>query len=134
MWSPSRTSMLFRTFGVALLLNLVLLSSLGMMLSGCSDLYFDRRETVALGAADHRDSNRVAQMIDPWPRDVGRRQIAFDGTKMQSAAERYRTGRVIPPVNVTTSSAAYQAAEQAAATTMNSVTPPAFSTPAAATK
>jgi hypothetical protein len=89
---------------------------------------------VALGAEDHRDANRVAQMIDPWPRDVGRRQIAFDGTKMQTAAERYRTGRVIPPVNVTTSSAAYQAAEQAAATTMNQVTPPPFSAPAAPTK
>jgi hypothetical protein len=134
MWSRSRISMLLRTFGVATLLNLILLSSLGMMLSGCSDIYFDRRETVSLGAEDHRDSNRVAQMIDPWPRDVGRRQIAFDGTKMQTAAERYRIGRVIPPVNVTTSSAAYQAAEQAAATTMNSVTPPPFSAPAAPTK
>jgi hypothetical protein len=134
MWSRSRTSLLLRTFGVATLLNLMLLSSLAMMLSGCSDIYFDRRETVALGAADHRDSNRVAQMVDPWPRDVGRRQIAFDGTKMQVAAERYRTGRVIPPVNVTTSSAAYQAAEQAAASALNAVTPPPFSAPAAPTK
>jgi hypothetical protein len=134
MWSPSRISMLLRTLGVAALLNLVLLSSLAMMLSGCSDIYFDRRETVSLGAEDHLDTNRVAQMIDPWPRDVGRRQIAFDGTKMQTAAERYRTGRVIPPVNVTTSSTAYQAAAQAAATTMNSVTPPAFSAPAVPVK
>ena len=134
MWSPSRISTLLRTFGVAMLLNLVLLSTLGMMLSGCSDIYFDRRETVALGADDHVATNRVAQMIDPWPRDVGRRQIAFDGTKMQNAVERYRTGRVIPPVNVTTSSTAYQAAEQAAATTMNQVTPPPFSAPAVPVK
>jgi hypothetical protein len=126
--------MLLRTFGVATLLNLILLSSLGMMLSGCSDIYFDRRETVALGADDHIATDRVAQMIDPWPRDVGRRQIAFDGTKMQNAVERYRTGRTIPPVNVTTSSTAYQAAEQAAASTMNQVTPPPFSAPAAPTK
>ncbi|HEY6255856.1 MAG TPA: hypothetical protein VIY51_08695 [Xanthobacteraceae bacterium] len=90
------------------------------LLAGCSDIYFDRRDTVALGAEDHLDTNRVAQMIDPWPRDVTRRQIAFDGQKMQSAVERYRTNRVIPPVNVTTSSAAYQQAEQAAATTLNS--------------
>jgi hypothetical protein len=117
-----------------LLLNLVLISSLGMMLSGCSDIYFDRRETVALGAEDHIATNRVAQMVDPWPRDVGRREIAFDGQKMQSAAERYRTGRALPPVNVTTSSTAYQAAEQAAAATMNSVTPPPFSTPAVPVK
>src|SRR5258707_12705708 len=84
MWSPSRISMLLRTLSVALLLNLVLISTLGLMLAGCSDIYFDRRETVALGADDHRDSNRVAQMIDPWPRDVGRRQIAFDGTRCKS--------------------------------------------------
>src|SRR3982074_3128933 len=84
MWSQSRISTLLRTFGVALLLNLVLISSLGMMLSGCSDIYYDRRETVALGADDHIATNRVAQMIDPWPRDVGRRQIAFDGQKMQA--------------------------------------------------
>ena len=134
MWSPSRISTLLRTVGVALLLNLVLISTLGMMLSGCSDIYFDRRETVALGADDHIATNRVAQMIDPWPRDVGRRQIAFDGTRMQSAAERYRTGRVIPPVNVTTSSTAYQQAEQAATTTMNQVAPPPFSAPAVPVK
>jgi hypothetical protein len=119
---------------VALLLNLMLLSTLGMMLSGCSDIYFDRRETVALGADDHIATNRVAQMIDPWPRDVGRRQIAFDGTKMQNAVERYRTGRAYPPVNVTTSSTAYQQAEQAATTTMNQVTPPPFSAPAVPVK
>jgi hypothetical protein len=130
MWSRSRTKPVRALLGV----SMAVITLAGTMLAGCSDLYFDRRETIALGAEDHRDSNRVAQMIDPWPRDVGRRQIAFDGQKMQVAAERYRTGRVIPPVNVTTSSAAYQAAEQAAASTLNSVTPPPFSTPAAAVK
>ncbi len=134
MWSRSRISTLLRTFGVALLLNLVLISSLGMMLSGCSDTYFDRRESISLAADNAGATNRAEQMIDPWPRDVGRRQIAFDGTKMQTAVERYRTGRVIQPVNVTTSSAAYQAAEQAAASTMNAVTPPPFSAPAAPVK
>jgi hypothetical protein len=130
MWSRSRTKPVRATLGV----SMAAITLAGTMLAGCSDLYFDRRETIALGAEDHRDSNRVAQMVDPWPRDVGRRQIAFDGQKMQNAVERYRTGRVIPPVNVTTSSAAYQAAEQAAASTMNSVSPPPFSTPAAAVK
>jgi hypothetical protein len=103
------------------------------MLSGCSDIYFDRRETVALGAQDHLDTNRVAQMIDPWPRDVGQRHIAFNGEKMQSAVERYRTNRVTPPVNVTTSSTAYQQAEQAATNTLNS-TNQTLSAPAAPVK
>jgi hypothetical protein len=112
---------------VALALALVVAG----MLSACSDIYYDRRETVALGADDHIASNRVAQMIDPWPRYVEKRAIAFNGEKMQSAVERYRTNRVIPPVNVTTSSAAYQAAEQSAAA---SVAPPTSATPAAPVK
>jgi hypothetical protein len=129
MWSRSRINPVRPALGA----TLALITAAGTMLAGCSDIYFDRRETVALGAADHRDSNRVAQMIDPWPRYVGRREIAFNGQKMQGAVERYRTGRVTPPVNVTTSSAAYQQAEQAAASTLNSVNP-SLSAPAAPVK
>jgi hypothetical protein len=131
MWSQSRISTLLRTFGVALLLNLVLISSLGMMLSGCSDIYFDRRETIALSADNAGATDRVEQMIDPWPRNVEKRDIAFNGEKMQTAVERYRTGKSLPPVNVTTSSAAYQAAQQAAAA---SVAPVGSATPAAPVK
>ena len=64
-------------------------------------------------------TNRVTQMIDPWPVASGRRDIAYSGEKAAIAAERYRTGRVIPPVNVTTSSAAYVAAQQQAQSTVN---------------
>jgi hypothetical protein len=103
------------------------------MLAGCSDIYFERRETVALGADDHIAVNRVAQMIDPWPRDSAKREIAFNGQKMQTAAERYRTGRVIAPVNITTSSTAYQDAQKEAASTMETVNP-TLSAPAAAVK
>jgi hypothetical protein len=67
------------------------------MLSACSDIYYDRRETVALGADDHIASNMVAQMIDPWPRYVGNKNLAFDGNRMQLAADRYRRDCVIPP-------------------------------------
>ena len=140
MWSPSRTRPVRRTAGatrvnatrVSATTALVVLSiaGLGAMLGGCSDIYFDRRDTVALGANDHIDTNRIAQMIDPWPRNVGKREIAFDGQKMQSAVERYRNGRTQPPVNVTTSSTAYQQAEQAAAASVN----PSSSTPAAPVK
>jgi hypothetical protein len=134
MWSQPRIKPLVRALGGALFFNVLLVSTLGVMMAGCSDIYFDRRETVALGADDHLGTNRVAQMIDPWPRDVSRREIAFNGEKMQGAVERYRTGRVVSPVNVTTSSTAYQQAEQAAAATMNTLTPPPFSTPAAPVK
>jgi hypothetical protein len=129
MWSRSRIKSARRTVGV-----LVLAAIAGGMLAGCSDIYFDRRETVSLGANDHIDTNRVAQMIDPWPRDVGTREIAYNGQKMQSAVERYRTGRVVAPVNITTSSTTYQDAQKAAASALDAANPPTLSAPAAPVK
>ena len=86
---------------------------LGAMLAGCSEYYFDRRDTVTLYSGEAMAANRVTQMIDPWPAASGQRNIAYNGEKAATASERYRTGRVIPPVNATTSSAAYAAAQQA---------------------
>ena len=134
MWSQSRTRPVRGTAGArraTFALVSLSIAGLGAMLGGCSDIYFDRRDSVALGADDHIGTNRVAQMIDPWPRNVSQREIAFDGQKMQSAVERYRTGRTQPPVNVTTSSTAYQQAEAAAAASVN---PSGSSTPAAPVK
>jgi hypothetical protein len=86
------------------------------MLSACSDIYYDRRETVALGADDHIASNMVAQMIDPWPRYVGNKNLTFDGMRMQAAADRYRRDCVIPPYPIgTTVLAVQQQAVQASA-------------------
>lgn len=97
----------------AAVLALFGIAAFGLMLTGCSDIYFDRRETVALGAGDAMAANRVTHTIDPWSPASANRNIAYNGEKMQSAHERYRTGRVIPPVNATTSSSYSQA--QAAA-------------------
>jgi hypothetical protein len=66
-------------------------------LAGCSDLYLDRRETIALAADDFSAVNSVTHMIDPWPPASADRNIAFNGDKMQSAAARYRTGKIIQP-------------------------------------
>ena len=107
MWSQSRIEISWR--------NILAAAFLCVVLAGCSDIYYDRRETVALGADDHKATNEIEQIIDPWPRQVGNRHIAFDGTKMQTAVERYRTNRAYPPVNATTSSVAYQQAQQTAA-------------------
>jgi hypothetical protein len=92
---------------------------LGIMLSGCSEYYFDRREGITLHSGDSVATNRVTQMIDPWPPASGQRNIAYNGEKAATASERYRTGRVIPPVNATTSSAAYTQAQQQAQSTAN---------------
>lgn len=97
-------------------------------LAGCSDLYYDRRDTVSLGADDAIASNRVIHMVDPWPRHSGNRDLAFNGERMQAAVERYRVNRVTPPVNATTSSVTFQQAQAAAAAAAAAVPP---TTPAA---
>lgn len=79
-------------------------------LAGCSDMYLDRRESISLSVGDAVATNKVTHMVDPWPAHSADRNIAFNGEKMQSAIERYRTNKVTPPVNATTSSAGYQAA------------------------
>jgi hypothetical protein len=84
---------------------------LGAMLGGCSE-YFDRRDTISLHSGEAMAANRVTMMIDPWPAASGRRNIAYNGEKAARASERYRTGKIIQPVNPTTSSAAYTGASQ----------------------
>jgi hypothetical protein len=90
-------------------------AGLGVTLGACSDIYYDRRDTIALSAGDAVATNKVLQMVDPWPRHSANKNLAFNGQRMQSAVERYRNNKVIPPVNATTSSVAYQQAQQAAA-------------------
>jgi hypothetical protein len=85
---------------------------LGVTLGGCSENYFDRRDTVTLYSGEAMAANRVTHTIDPWSAASGRRNIAYNGEKAASASERYRTGKVIAPVNALTSTS-YQAAAQA---------------------
>ena len=59
-------------------------------------MYLDRRDTVSFGAGDAVAANKVTHMVDPWPVYAGNRNIAFDGERMQAAAERYRTNKVTP--------------------------------------
>jgi len=80
----------------------VMIVSCGAVLGGCSDMYYDRRETIALGANDHIAANRVEQMIDPWPRYVGNKNLAFNGERMQAGVERYRRHEVIRPISPVT--------------------------------
>src|SRR5882762_497096 len=79
-------------------------------IAGCSE-YLDRRDALSLQSGNAVQTNKVSQMVDPWPRDSADRNIAFSGPVMESAVERYRTGRVIQPIGNGTS-AAYQAAQQ----------------------
>jgi len=106
----------------------------GATLGGCSDIYYDRRETITLGANDAVETNKVVQMVDPWPRHVENRNLTFNGQRMQAAHERYRNNRAFTPVNVTTSSTAYPKAQQDAAATMSANQQATSAAPAAPVK
>ena len=75
----------------------VLLASL---LAGCSDLYFDRRETIAFDGGDSIAANAAEQTIDPWPRHSNNNRLTFNGQRMQHAVECYRINKVAPPTDL----------------------------------
>jgi hypothetical protein len=70
---------------------------LATILAACSDLYYDRRETVLFGADDAVASNKAVQTIDPWPPGSANRYVPGNGPRVAAAITRYRTGKVYPP-------------------------------------
>ncbi len=83
------------------------LAALFAALAGCSE-YLDRRDTIAMSGGNAVATDQVTHMVDPWPRDSANRDIAYNGEKMQTAVERYRTNKVTPPQGIGTASS-YQA-------------------------
>lgn len=79
---------------------------LGVTLGACSDLYYDRRESITFQAGDAVKANVVAQTIDPWSRASANRNISYNGERMQRAIERYRTNKTTPTMTTSTSSVA----------------------------
>jgi hypothetical protein len=89
--------------------SLVLLAlAASCALSGCSDIYFDRRETIVPSAGNAMAVNQITMMVDPWPPHSANRNIAFNGERMAGAVERYRTRNVIRPMNPLTSDSGSQ--------------------------
>jgi hypothetical protein len=74
--------------------------ALGALLAGCSDIYYDRRETISLGANDAVASNTAEETVDPWPRYSNNNNLAFNGERMQRAVECYRKNRENQPVDL----------------------------------
>ena len=77
---------------------------LGAMLGGCSDLYWDRRDTIAFHAGDAPAGNVAVHTIDPWPPAAAKRHLTANGELMQRAGERYRTNKTTPLRPLSTSS------------------------------
>jgi hypothetical protein len=60
-------------------------------------MYFQRSDTVTLGAGNAKDVNAATHVIDPWPPYVGNRRIPANGERMSGAVERYRRGSYRQP-------------------------------------
>jgi len=73
---------------------------LASLLAGCSDLYFDRRDSIALSAGDAIAANAAEQTVNPWPRNSGNNHLVFNGQRMQHAVECYRYNKVAPPADM----------------------------------
>ena len=79
--------------------------ALGLLLatlSGCSE-YLDRRDTISLNGGDAVATDRVTQMVDPWSPASANKSIGFNGERMETAVERYRTNRTYEPAGNGTS-------------------------------
>jgi len=84
---------------VRVIAALLAATALPPMLGACSDLYFDRRDSIAPYAGDAIAANEAVQTIDPWPPHSGNANIPFNGQRMTSAIERYRTEKEFAPVD-----------------------------------
>jgi hypothetical protein len=101
------------------------------LLGGCSvhsdwidpNGYLDRRDTISLHAGDAVATNKVTQMVDPWPAHSADNNIAFNGDRMQKAVERYRHNKVTSPVSMTTSNYKWPQADNSASDVANAKPP-----------
>src|SRR5207237_3127646 len=96
-----------RSGDILALRTLLSVVALATLLAGCSDIYFDRRETISFHGGDASLSNVVAQTYDPWPQASANREIEGNGDRMQKAVERYRTNKTTPLSTGNTSSVQY---------------------------
>ena len=106
------------------------LGLLFVSLSGCSE-YLDRRDTISLHGGDAVATDKVTQMVDPWPAASVQKTIGYSGERMETAMERYRTNRTYEPVGTGTSATYSQQPAQP-----NNTTPlgPTVTQPAAPVK
>ena len=55
------------------------------------DRYFQRSDTITMSAGDAKQVNAATHTINPWPRNVGDRRIAYDARRVGAAVTRYDT-------------------------------------------
>ncbi|MBR0875479.1 hypothetical protein JQ633_34355 [Bradyrhizobium tropiciagri] len=70
-----------------------------LLLGGCygvfghdeMDRYVQRSETITMSAGNAKEVNAATHTINPWPRYVGDRRIAYDARRVGPAVTRYGT-------------------------------------------
>jgi hypothetical protein len=70
-----------------------------LLLGGCyglygndeMDRYFQRADAITMSAGDAKQVNAVTHTINPWPRNVADRRIAYDARRVGGAVTRYST-------------------------------------------
>lgn len=66
------------------------LGALALLLGGCSELYYARRDTMTPSSGNAVSANIAVHTIDPWPRYASRTDESSSGERLQRAVERYR--------------------------------------------
>ena len=79
-------------------------AAFAVALGACSDIYYDRRDSINLSLGDANASNIASQTVDPWPRHAADKNIPTNGQVVEAAIKRYREGKVTPPRGIGTSS------------------------------
>jgi hypothetical protein len=81
--------MIFRYLTIAAVLSLG--GCYGLYGNDEMDRYFQRSDTITMSAGDAKQVNAVTHIINPWPRNVGDRRIAYDARRVGAAVTRYST-------------------------------------------
>lgn len=55
--------------------------------------YFQRTDSVTVGAGDAKNVNAASEMLDPWPPYVRNRSLPANGSRMTGAVQRYEDVR-----------------------------------------
>lgn len=76
---------------------------LAIATAACDATMYRDSATPALGYGNSVHQNLSVQIIDPQPASAANTNLDFDGRKADIAIERYRQGKVIPPVELKTS-------------------------------
>jgi hypothetical protein len=68
-------------------------AAVSLALSGCSNQYFERKDTVTFSAGDAVAWNKAQQIVDPAPRSAYNTNIVTPGVTAERAGADYAQGR-----------------------------------------